>query len=95
MAQVAVAVQRRVDFLLDYLFDAWNELPSVEQEIADWDPLDQIEYVEEWGPKEALLDELRRHAFAGHLSRQQQARYSQLERLIAERRPALDRLRAS
>jgi len=95
MAQVIVALQKRVDFLLDYLSDSWRELPRVEGEIDNWDTIEQVDYVEEWGPKEALLDELRRYASDGQMTEEQRGRYSQLEHFIAEHRRILTRLRES
>jgi hypothetical protein len=95
MAQVIPGVRERVNFLLGYLSAAWDELPDVDCKIDEWDHLDQIDYIEEWGAKESLLSELRRLAVDGMLNEQQQRRYAALQRTIRRNRPILERLRAS
>ena len=95
MAQVIPGVRERVDFLLDYLTTAWKDLPAVECKIDQWDQLDQIDYIEEWAPKESLLNELCRHAAEEVLDSGLQRRYGVLQRAILRNRPILERLRAS
>ncbi|MCD6289238.1 MAG: hypothetical protein J7M34_01950 [Anaerolineae bacterium] len=95
MAPVVTDVQERVDFLLDYLLQAWRELPEVEQNIDYWDLIEQIDYVEEWTPKMALMDELERYASDGVLTDQQQERYRELLGLARKHRATLEGLRRS
>jgi hypothetical protein len=95
MAQVIPGVRERVDFLLDYLTTAWQELPAVEHKIDQWDQLDQIDYIEEWSPKESLLRELSLYAADGVLNNGQRRRYGTLQRMIQRNRPILERLRSS
>jgi len=96
MAQVAeVDVQERIDFLLDYLLRAWRELPEVERYIDRWELVEQIDYIEEWAPKMALMDELRRYASDGMLTDRQQERYRDLLSLVRKYRATLEGLRRS
>lgn len=86
---------QRVDYLLDTLLAAWRDLPVVETGIGSWDLLDQIDYIEEWVPKEELLDELHRRAQQREISGPQRSRYTKLCDLIRRNRPVLARLRSS
>lgn len=95
MAQVAVDVQRKVDRLLDDLLAAWEALPTVEREIDQWDLIDQIDYVEEWAPKEDQADRLRQLMASPGVTEEQRQRYEHLQRLMWTNRPILERLQAS
>ncbi|GEM_PF-2408164 len=95
MAQATTEVQRRIDFLLKELTKAWQEIPEVECVIDSWDLVRQIDYVEEWAPKEALLDELNQYDADGLTSDKQRERYATLLSLISEYRPILEKLRSS
>ena len=95
MAQVDQSLTRRIDDWLDYLLDAWRELPEIERQIDSWDLIEQIDYVEEWGPKESLLASLRHDASLGKMNRDQQSRFTELEGLVERNRSILERLRAS
>lgn len=95
MAQVATDVQQRIDWLLDHLTEAWRGLPRAEREIDQWDLIEQIDYVEEWTPKEDLATRLRHLMASPEATGEQRSRYQRLERLMQKNRPILDRLRAS
>lgn len=95
MAQIAIRPHDRVDVLLDYLIDEWERLPEAAREIDRWDLIEQIDYVEEWAPKEDLADELQHQIDSSAPSPAQRARYDELQRLMREHRPILDRLRAT
>jgi hypothetical protein len=84
--------QARTDFLLEYLLTAWQELPSVERTIDDWDLIEQIDYVEEWSVKESLLLELTRCA-PNAMTDEQRQKYDELQKVIEKHRPILQRLR--
>lgn len=95
MAQVASDVQRKIDHLLDRLVEAWQGLPRAAAEIDQWDLIEQIEYVEEWTPKEDQAIRLRQLIASPDATEEQRTRYEQLERLMRMNRPMLERLRAS
>jgi len=95
VAQVTTDTERRIDQLLDLLLAAWAELPHVEPQIDTGDLLDQIDYVEDWGAKEALREELDGYALAGLLSEDQQQRYAELQHLLEMHLPIVGRLRSS
>jgi hypothetical protein len=95
MAQVATVAEDRLDYLLDYLTDAWQELPRIVTEIDDWDLLEQLDYVEEWGAKDSLAHKLEELLDTPSANDAQRARYADLQRLISRNRPILDSLRAS
>lgn len=95
MAQVTEAVHQRIEFLLEDLTSAWRELPTVEREIDAWDLIEQVDYIEEWTPKEELRHQLDRLAEGEALNDEQVGRYRELLQLVAKHRPILDRLRSS
>ena len=95
MAQVTEAISRRVEVLLARSSEAWRRLPRVEVEIAGWDLLDRIDFVEEWPIEEQRLNELERYAEAGVLTPEQSDRYAELKRLVERNRPIIHRLRRS
>ncbi|MBI4318563.1 MAG: hypothetical protein HY675_08740 [Chloroflexi bacterium] len=95
MAQLTTGVRERIEFLLDHLIQEWENLPRAEREIDQWDLIEQIDYIEEWTPTEGLRHELEGYAAKGLLDSDQQARYEKLQRLVAENRPILNRLRES
>ena len=95
MAQVAADVQRTIDHWLDYLLEAWQNLPHVEEVIDQWDLVKQIEYVEEWAPKLEVANHLAQLIASPDATREQRWRYEQLQQVMRVNRPILDRLRAS
>ena len=95
MAQVRTDVREQVDRFLDRLFTAWEELPRVAREIDGWDLIEQLDYIEEWGPKEDKLLRLRGLMASPEVTDEQKQRYERLERLVQANRPILERLRAS
>lgn len=95
MAQVATDVQRKVDRLLNDLLVAWEDLPKVAREIDQWDLIEQIDYVEEWAPKEDQAARLRRLIALPDVTKEQRQRYERLGHLMQTNRPILERLRAS
>ena len=97
MAQVEVesATRERINQWLDRLIVAWRRLPQAEKEIDGWDLIERIDYIEEWNPKEALLDQLRGDAQAGLMDVGQTRRLAELEELVARYRPILTRLQQS
>jgi hypothetical protein len=92
VAQVDAATRVDVDHLLHWAAVAWDELVTVEQEIDSWEQIEQIVYLEEWPIEEDRLRRLDRHARAGDLSDEQRVRYRDLLKLVAERRPIIERL---
>ena len=95
MAQVRTDIQQRIDWLLDYLTNAWQQLPRAAQEIDSWDLIEQIDYVEEWTPKLGLVTQLRELITSPAATPEQRERYQLLEQLMRKNRPILDYLRAS
>ena len=95
MAQVATVAEDRLDYLLDYLTDAWQELPRIVTEIDGWDLLEQLDYVEECGAKDALARKLEELLDTPSANDAQRARCAELQDLIRQNRPILTSLRAS
>lgn len=95
MAQVDQSLTCRIDDWLDYLLDAWQGLPEAEHQIDSWDLIEQIDYIEEWGPKQSLLEGLRGEASSGKMNHEQQQRFAELEALVERNRPILTGLRES
>lgn len=95
MAEVETEARQSIDRLLDGLLLAWRDLPSIAQEIDKWDLIDQLDYIEEWTPKEDQLARLRRLIVSEGVTQQQRCRYEQLERLVRANRPNLIQRRSS
>ncbi|HEX5585286.1 hypothetical protein [Gaiella sp.] len=95
MARVKSDVQRTIDRWLDYLLEAWQNLPKVEREIDNWDLIEQIDYVEEWTPKLDVANHLAELVASSEVTNEQRERYEQLQELMRRNRPILERLRAS
>lgn len=95
MAEVAKDLQQDIDSMLDYLSEAWADLPQAERDIDSWDLIEQIDYVEEWTPKLGTLKWLERYVADNLLNDQQKRRYAELCRLVEEYQPILERLRNS
>jgi len=95
MAQVATQPRVHVDALLDSLIEAWRALPDVARDIDQWDPIEQLDYVEEWGAKESLADVLGELIASPSVTAEQRARYDELQRLARQYHPVLDQLRSA
>ena len=94
MAQVKTGVQQTIDEWLDYLTEAWQALPGVASEIDRWNLIDQIDYVEEWAPKEEVATQLRQLIALPEATEEQRRRYAQLDHLMRTNRPVLEQIRA-
>jgi hypothetical protein len=68
-------------------------MPEIEQEIDQWDLLDQLHFTEEWPLEEQRLEMLDEYAIQGSLTPEQMARYHHLKQLVAEYRPIVRRIR--
>src|SRR5262249_11922935 len=95
VADVTSQVRQRIERDLDRSLEAWSQLPRGEAEIDDWDQLDQIALLEEWPLEEEGALRLERYASEQLLTPNQHDRYEQINRLVAENRPIIKRLRAS
>jgi hypothetical protein len=84
-----------VDWQLDWSLRQWGRLPEIEAEINQWDPPDQLHFLEEWPLEEERLLYLTNLATNGKLRPGQRARYEQLQCLVARNRPIIERLRES
>ena len=103
MAQVATGqrtaaldLAARIDRELDYQLQAWRGIPERETWWSEMDAADKEAFQLEWtGITESRLHDLETWAGSGNLTPSQNARYAKLRALIADQRPALDRLFAS
>lgn len=95
MAQITTRTGDRVDAHLDSLIEAWRNVPKAAREIDQWDLIDQIDYVEEWGAKESLADTLRQDMASPETTPEQRARFDELQRLRQEYGALLKQLRLS
>lgn len=92
MAQVTEDVRQRIDWLLSYLTREWEGLVAVECEWDEWSSHDRRDFRLEWPIRESSLHVLREYVERGDLMPEQRAGFEHLQRLIAARRPTLDRL---
>ena len=88
-----VDVQQTIEQWLEYLTEAWQGLPQAAIDIDKWDLAEQIDYVEEWTPKEELAAQLRRLIVSPEATDKQRGHYQRLKRLMRDNRPILDCLR--
>ena len=80
---------------MGHLTEAWQALPQAAIDIDRWDLIKQIDYIEEWTPKEEVAAQLHQLIVSPEATDTQRGRFQQLNRLMRENRPILDRLRAS
>jgi hypothetical protein len=80
---------------LGYLTEAWQALPQAAIDIDKWDLAEQIDYVEEWTPKEEVAAQLRQLIVSPEATDRQRGRYQRPDRLMRQNRPILDCLRTS
>jgi hypothetical protein len=92
MAKVAPETARHIEIILSHLTERWAELPTVVQTIDQWDPVDQSLFRVEWPLEDEHLEMLREYIVRGLLDPAQLERYHELERLMAQNQPVLDRL---
>jgi hypothetical protein len=88
----SVYTRERADRFLSYLESEWEGVPTLAEEWDELDDLDKMVFDQEWVIREDRLRDLRGWAENGLLTRNQQARYEELLKLIGEHRPMLDRL---
>ena len=88
------AMRANADYLLGYLAEQWRGLSKIADEWDRWDEADRLDFVLDWPSRPSLLDLLRSYAEAGVLTVEQRACHEQLERLVAQQEPLLDRLMA-
>jgi hypothetical protein len=95
MAEVAPTpgAESDIDYHLSYQFDRWESVPEYASWWHDLDMTQREVFQLEWvGITESRLQALQRRAERGHLTSAQQARYRDLQRLVARHRPTLERL---
>ncbi len=88
------AVAMRIDHDLDYLIREWRNIPLLADEWDDWDDHSQLIFVLNWAVPNDRLGELRKQADQGLLNAEQQARYDELQQIIAQHEPWLERILA-
>jgi hypothetical protein len=94
MAQVARDPQlaARIDDYLAYLQDAWAGVPEVAAEWPEWDSNSRLTFRLNWGVPADRLAQLQGWATQDQLTAAQRDRYDELLRLVAQHRPAVERL---
>ncbi len=81
----------RIDFLLGYLLEFWERVPTVASEIDSWDRYDQLDYLlEDAVTWQFLWDELQR--YQKEFSQEQYARFVKLQELIGRNKEILDKI---
>lgn len=87
-----IELTSRIDRVLDYLFVRWEDIPRVASEWRNWDAVDRNVYEFEWAIPRGRIQTLKEWVAAGLLDEAQMARYRDLQRLMAEHAPVLDRM---
>ncbi|MCX6021569.1 MAG: hypothetical protein NTZ05_07535 [Chloroflexi bacterium] len=85
----------RIDFSLAYLITEWRDLPNLADEWDEWEENSRYDFYLEWPIKEGHLHKLRQWHAQGLLSQEQCERYTELQRLIEQNTPILERLLAA
>jgi hypothetical protein len=91
---VAPDLASTIDHYLDYLAAEWGGIAEVVAEWATWDEREQLDFVLEWPIREDRLRQVQHWVADGVLTDRQRRALSDLERLIAGWRPALEQLLA-
>jgi hypothetical protein len=84
----------RIDDYLDYLLKTWKDVPLEAEDWEAWDDFTRLEYELDWGVPNDRLAQLRAWVKESILTPSQQGLYNDLEALIAENQPLLDRMLA-
>jgi hypothetical protein len=92
MAKVAPDIARHIHYLLAHLLERWTELPEVERTIDEWDPVDAVLFNVEWPLEDQHLEMLRDYVGQGLLTASQLEQFRELERVMVQNQPILDRL---
>jgi hypothetical protein len=96
MAQVAAPrdVSVRIDDYLTYLTNVMDDLIEIDAEWDSLDDIEQLDFIFEWDIKRDRLDQLGDWDRQGLLSSAQRQRYWNLQKVLEQRRPILNRLLA-
>ncbi len=95
MVQIAypTTVQSKIDYHLDYQFQAWESVPEYVEWWSGMDASQKEAFHLEWvGITESRLGDLQRWAGLKEFTTAQYARYEELLKLVARHRPLVDRL---
>ena len=83
---------QRIERDLAQALDQWRQLPDIANEWHHWPVEARHDFIFEWPVAEGRLSWLLRWAELGLLSSEQASRLEELQNLVAEHRPTLDRL---
>ena len=83
---------QRIERDLAQALDQWRQLPDITNEWHHWPVEARHDFIFEWPVAEGRLSRLLRWAEVGLLSSEQASRLEELQNLVAEHRPTLDRL---
>lgn len=83
-----------IDHYLQYLWAEWTAVTQVADEWDDLTDYEQLDFVIEWPIREDRLLMLRRWSDLGELSPEQAQRFGELQVVIEQNRPIIDRLLA-
>lgn len=78
--------------MLPVLLGSWKELPSVLNEIDEWDDGEAMDYIEEWRHLEAQREDIEAAASHGILTSRQLEQLEELRQLVAKYQPQLNHL---
>lgn len=92
MAEVARDVTTDADWLLDYLFAEWEDIPNIARAWPAWTKVDRVHALIDWPVVESNLRTLEDYAAQGVLTPDQDTRYARLRALVTAHRPVLRRL---
>ena len=98
MAHVAASrtTTTAIDWSLAYLFDAWETLPALaDDEWPEWDRDQQRDFLTDWPIKNSHLALLRQWHAEGQMTAAQEARFADLQTLIARNHSTLDAMGAA
>jgi hypothetical protein len=96
MAQLTqdAALAERIDHYLHYLIREWAYIPRLAVEWDEWDEPSKLDFVIEWGIPSDRLAQLRTWANQDLLNSEQRRQYDELEQLVAQHGPWIERILA-
>lgn len=92
MAQVTDQTAEKINWLLDYLFGQWEDLREMATEWGEITYHEREDLWLEWPLKEDAQLRLKQYVDQGLLNATQRKRYEELQRVIEDLRPEVDRL---
>ncbi len=91
-AQELAHIRKWADKVLPGLIRDWEALPDELDDLKNWEPVEQMTYVEEWRHRESQRADLEKLATQGILASKQLELLDRLHHLVAEYEAKVDQI---